>query len=149
MLSLSNEGSSLHRFCQDSAPAQASLRVLLCCGLLQGLQVDLCTPKPSRGCRGSAPSPWAASQNFRGISSLEPAAAPSSPPALPWMFAVLFLPHSPSSLPPSVVQYLYHFLKYVITEVLPVFLKGSALASHRSIMELGEASGIFSQKSLL
>lgn len=57
--------------------------------------------------------------------------------------------HSHSSLPPALVQYFLPLLKYVITEVLPVLLKGSALASSKSIVEFGEASGFFSQKSPL
>lgn len=146
--------SSLHRFCRDrfcsstGFPWSHSL-----------LQTSPCSGVgSSRGCRWiSAPPcpPGAAGVQpplcrlHHGISALEPGAAPAPPSPLPWVSAELFLSHSHSSLAPAVVQYLLHFLKHVITELLPVLLKGSALTSSRSIMELGEASGIFSQKSPL
>jgi len=85
-------------------------------------------------CCGTACLTRVFSMSCRGISALVPG-APPPPPSLTWVCAELFLSHHLLSLAENAVieGFFFSLLKYVVTELLPPSLMGSALASSRSI----------------
>jgi len=104
---------------------------------------------PSMGCRWRSAPPWT-SMHYRGTACLTivfitscrgiSAPAPRAPPpplsSLTSVSTGLFHIFSFLSLPAAAVaQQLFPLLKSVITEVLPLSLMGSALASSRSVLE--------------
>ena len=78
-------------------------------------------------------------------------APPPPPSSLTWVSAGLFLSHL---LTPLLAPAVLPLLKYVTTEVQPMSLMGSAVVSggcflELALLDMGEASGIFSQNPLL
>lgn len=68
---------------------------LLGLGLLQWLQVHLCSPQALHGCRGTAGSPWASPGNPRAICAWS---SSCPPPALPGVCRAVPLPWSHPAL---------------------------------------------------
>jgi len=94
-------------------------------------------------CRGTACLTMVFSIGCRGSSAPVPGAPPPPLSALSLVSAELFLPHSLTLLfPLQVRRSFFPLLQYVITEVLPSSLMGSALASSWSVLELAGTGSI-------
>jgi len=142
------------RFCMGSCPqAAVSAKSLIQhgfstgCSFLQGTSPGLvwCPPQAagwistppcsSMGCKGTTCITTVFITGCRRISSLAPG-EPSPPPSfLTLVSAGLCLSHFFTFFLLAAMQRLSPSCKYVVTDVLPVSLTGSALASGRSILE--------------
>jgi len=111
---------------------------LLRCGVLRGLQVDICSTLDLHGLQGDSLPHRGLQHGLQGrISALVPGAPP--PPSSftdLGVCRVVSLAYSHSSLSSAVPQQVFPLLKYVITDALPPSLMGSALASSGSVVEL-------------
>ncbi|PKU27356.1 hypothetical protein llap_22340 [Limosa lapponica baueri] len=138
----------VHRSCQESAPVQASHGItvssrrihLLRCGVLHGLQMDICSTVNLHGLQGDSLPHYDLHHRLQGNLCFDVWSTSS-----PCFFftnlgvcRVVSLTYSHSSLPAAVAvaQKLFPLLKYVITEMLPPSLIGSALAEGGSVLEL-------------
>ena len=90
-------------------------------------------PWTSMDCRGTTCLTMVFTTGCRGISALVPG-APPPPSSLTLVSAGLFHTHIFSVI--ASAQHFLALLKYVITEVLPALLMGSALTSSRSVLKL-------------
>jgi len=125
-----------HRLHLGSQPP-AGIHLLQCVVPSTGCRWISAPPWSSLGCRGTTCLTTVFIMNFRGkVSALAPGAPPPPPSSLILVSAELFLSHhfTPLSWLLPFRSFL-PFLKYVITEVLPPLLIGSALASGESISE--------------
>jgi len=89
----------------------------------------------SMGYRGTICITIVFTMGCRGISALAPGAHPPPLSSLTLVSAGLFLAYTHFSLLDAVVQQFLPLLKHVTTEMLPVPLMDSALASCRSFLE--------------
>jgi len=107
---------------------------LLRCGVLHGLQVDICSTVVLNGLQGDSQPHHGLLHGLRGnlCSSARSTSSPSS--ALTLVSAVVSLTYSHSHSAIAVILGFFPSL-YVITEVLPLSLMGSALASSGSVLE--------------
>ncbi|KAK4827158.1 hypothetical protein QYF61_015112 [Mycteria americana] len=134
----------IHRSCQRPALAWASHGVtasfgihLLWCGVLHGLQVDICSTINPMGCRGTSLPHHGLHHGLQGNLCSGAWSTSTPPSSLTLVSAELFLSHTLTPL----LWLPFHssffpLLKYVIPEALPPSLMGSALASGGSILEL-------------
>jgi len=114
---------------------------LLWRGVLHGLQVDICSTMDLRGLQGDSLPHHGLLYGLQGkISVLAPEEPLCPPSRLTLVSAEFFLSHIVTPLAEiAVPQQVFLLLKYIITEVLPLSLTGSASASSSSILE---AAGI-------
>jgi len=106
-------------------------------GVFHGLQVDICSTMDLHGLQGDSLPPMVFIVGCGGkISALASGAPPLPPPSLTLASAELFsLTLFHSSLLTAIPQQVFPFLKYVITEAIPLSLTGLALASIGSVLE--------------
>ncbi|KAM9616085.1 uncharacterized protein ACIBXB_020459 [Morphnus guianensis] len=112
---------------------------LLRCGVLPGLQVEICSAVDLHGLQGDSLPHHGLPRGLQGNLCSGAWSISSPPSALTWGAAGLFLSHvlTPLSLAAvSVPQQLFFpLLRSVIPEVLPLSLMGSALSSSGSVLE--------------
>jgi len=93
---------------------------------------------PLHGLQANTYSTMAISTGCKGFFAPVPGASPPSPSSLTLVFTGLFLTlFSPHSSPPYSVLL---FLKYVLSEVPPAWLMGSAVSCGGSVVELAVSS---------
>ena len=112
-------------------------------GVLHGLQVDICSTVDLHGLQGDSLPHHGLPHGLQGnlCSSTWSTSSPSFFPDL-GVCRVFPLAYSHSSLPGAVAQCFLPFLKYVVTEALPMGLIGPALASGGSVLEPAETGSV-------
>ena len=128
--------------CGLPAGSQPPLSIhLLWCGVLHGMQVDICSTMDLHGLQGhSLPHHGLL---HRRNSALVPGTPSPPPSSLIFVSAELFSHvFSLLSLAAVLLQVFPPVLRYVITEVLPLSLMGLALDSSGAVLELAGISSV-------